>query len=307
MSKPQTSPPNASNNVASLLFSFLLIISICLTAFNFYLFAWIRSNLGGAWGPDSLVPFAPAPNQTRSAAHLLARVSLRQPSGAVQFDSRLIGGKSLQFKRLTGSTMDGQGEPDEASALRVMSRKQIQLGGGGGGGADESEVASLIVDARQGSLIFANGLLVRARDTQRLFMSCEGEPGDFCLVKSPRLRLGAPTSRLDFSNKSIHLRQLHTRRLHSPMNKLQLMGAAGAEFSSRQQQVELQALDTLALGSRHSKVSLAARRKVAQLVQLAHERARQSQVVNKFFLLKHDQHQRALTKTNKQMTLSRSR
>ena len=169
----------------------------------------------------------------------------------IRVKTKLISDKPLMFARVRGVDSEGQ-----SSGLRFMSRSEIQLGElAAGSDSDARGALGLVASGELGSLSFPSGLIVRDRDTLRPLISCSGarQADNFCHLRSPTVRLAG--ERLDFANKSVQLPRLQVRRLHSPMNKLQLMCSNQTILRSRDKQIHLQALDTISLGSRHSKVS----------------------------------------------------
>ena len=255
---------NASKNLASLLFCFLLIVSICLAAFNFYLLAWIWSNFEGQLGPIN--------NQL--GVNLLNELNFfhkhRHRGDKIRLSRNLISEKTLSARLISGIDQVHRDNFDaharelnslssELSGLTFSSKSELRFGG------NQSARASLIISAPQNSLAFPNGLLVRpsrvdsvsgrepivcaAADRDRRY------PAGQCRLTSSRFELTSG-ERVDFLNKSIQTNRLRTKRLHSPLNKIQLLSTDSIKFESKSKQIHVEALDTVSLGSRNSIVSV---------------------------------------------------
>ena len=232
----QKRAPAERANLVGLLVGLVSILSVCLTAFNVYLFVWICSALNAG---QSL------PN---SALSLLDRLELLGDSaGRIKLDGRLITRRPFSVDEIRQDHLGGS-----ESSLRLTSANKITF-------RAANQSSSFSISSQRNSLEFPTGLLISSRPDGPSEIQCEpagpnttssGE--NSCRLRAKQMKLTNPTG-VDLSNvKSIQTNRVRTRRLHSSLQKLQLLAGVGATFRSLEDELQLQALDLVSIGRRHS-------------------------------------------------------
>lgn len=257
----QTVEPGASE-LAGLLSCLLAVVSVCLTAFNLYLFALVWSSLSAAGSSGSGWTVAPE-------SAFVRRIELLG-GATIKFTGKLASERLFSVEQIRGHTKqridDNQSGPaNETILLKLSSKNSIELGAS----RLKNWLPSLILSAKQRQLQFPNGLKVHhldAKSDRRPAIECDAhreEPvtrrylktvGASCRLHAAKIKLANELG-VDFRRLSIQAPTLTTRRLHSPTNKLQILSQDESLIESRTDRVELTALEGVSLGSRNATVS----------------------------------------------------
>lgn len=275
--KTKSEASKSSTNLASLIVCALSILSICQTAFNLYLFAWLYSNVTST---TTTTTTNATQQQMHAGKSLLSRLEVRlrrlEDEDGVAYLSggeRILLRKAAQIASLRGKPSGGGG--GAGSTLRLSSKMSVDFGNA----QNQSAAASLIVSPT--SLQFPHGLIVTDRQLsndnppslpfiecskllivdnseERRLASASARPT--CRVSAKSIRLTSKRG-VDFARvKSVQANVVRSPRLHSALQRLQLMsGGAAANFVALDDEIHLQALGALSIGRRNAQNSTVSR------------------------------------------------
>lgn len=210
---------SAQTNLVSLFFCTLAIVSICLSAFNLYLFAWIWSKMGAARGASGSVP----------------PMEFIDSSDVLKFNGRLTSAKGVSVQELRG----------QSSRLTLSAS----------GGVEFKATNETLLNVGPRKLAFPAGLRVRSplAEEEAAPNAIECSHGDdprmrpSCQLNVPHLKLSNQREKIDFATNSLQVPKVSARRLHSQLNKLQLMSSNHLELRSTSGRIGAQALETVRL------------------------------------------------------------
>lgn len=242
-----------------LLFYTLSVITVCLTAFNFYLFCWIWSSLNGGTGSvqlaeskgseemlatNNLVDNQETNNQRQQQQ---AKLNLLSSWNAIKFDGKLSSKRSFQVDQLVALN----------KRLKIMSKRSVLFSSKNNNTKEEEVI--LEIKSREKRINFPSGFSVislnnDSADSNHELLVCFREPRTSCLIKAPFVYL-TNNEGVDFNRKAIQSSKIETKRIYSAINSLNLLTTNKSFLESSQDKVHLFALDDLTLFSRNSSVS----------------------------------------------------
>lgn len=241
-----------------LIFYMLAVIVVCLTAFNFYLFCWIWSSLGGGGG---------GLNDQRSVAGGVVgewpRFNLISSWNEIQVEGRLSARSAVQVSELHNRADNAVlliSSPHSVQIVEDLQRNIEESNNHQESDDGVNQQPLLVVAKRQ--VQFPAGLqvssLLQTDQSSPILpgherISCDAAPGNECRLRAPVVRLTNQRG-VDFDRKSVQTNLVETRRIHSATNSLSLLSPSSSLLNSSSS-IELIALDELLLFSRNSSVS----------------------------------------------------